>query len=199
MKKDTKTELLEKGMAIIVEKGFNNTGIAEILQAVGVPKGSFYHYFASKEDFGIKMIDYFTESYFAELDEYLGNHTLSPLNRLLAKLYVNMDRLRASNYAGGCLFGNLAQELSSQSEVFRNRLYQAFESWMERITRIMDEGKEVGEVPLNLNSRELAEFYVNSIEGALIRCKLLKSDQPIEVFKKMFYQEICKVKEVQPI
>ncbi len=66
-KQDTKTALLQAGMDIMLEKGYSNTGIQEVLSSLGVPKGSFYHYFESKESFAVAIIQHFDQEYSAEL------------------------------------------------------------------------------------------------------------------------------------
>src|ERR1700677_1974469 len=82
VKTDTRTALLEAGKEIMLEKGYSNTSIQEVLSATGVPKGSFYHYFASKEDFALKIIEYKDQTCGAELAKQLKNPSVSPLNRL---------------------------------------------------------------------------------------------------------------------
>src|SRR4051812_24744047 len=81
---DTRAQLIEAGTQIMLEKGYNNTGIAEVLQIVGVPKGSFYYYFNSKEDFGLQIIHAFDEERTRTLEHFLGNKSKSPVQRLKA-------------------------------------------------------------------------------------------------------------------
>ncbi len=80
-KESTRLLLLEKGAEIIIEKGFNNTGIQDILNAAGVPKGSFYYYFKSKEDFGLSLIDFYSNNLSVMMEEYFKDSKKSPLNR----------------------------------------------------------------------------------------------------------------------
>ena len=81
-KKNKKTEILEKGAEIIYKKGFNNTGINEILEASGVPKGSFYFYFRNKEDFGLQLIDHFLVRFLVSAQDHLLNTNKSYLESL---------------------------------------------------------------------------------------------------------------------
>src|SRR5271170_7533539 len=123
-KESTKVLLLERGTEIMLEKGYNNTGIMEVLQRTGVPKGSFYHYFECKEDFGLQIINHFAQKYEVKLNETLGNASLTPLARLKAYCQTTINDLESHNCRKGCLIGNLSQEMSDQSEVFRKRLFE---------------------------------------------------------------------------
>jgi TetR/AcrR family transcriptional repressor of nem operon len=82
MKQDTKARLLEVGGEIAHHKGYNSTGIQEVLKAAGVPKGSFYFYFKNKEDFGLQLIDHYTDLICDKVDEYLGDQGVPPIQRL---------------------------------------------------------------------------------------------------------------------
>src|SRR5258705_10716495 len=83
VKLDTRTALLEAGKEIMFEKGYSNTGIQEVLSSVGVPKGSFYHYFESKEDFALKIIRNVEENYATLLGTFMRDTTKTPVARLL--------------------------------------------------------------------------------------------------------------------
>src|ERR1700733_13016144 len=82
-KQDTKIALLEAGIDIMVEKGYNNTGIQEVLSSLGVPKGSFYHYFESKESFALAIIQHVDQEYAETLRFFLDDQQKTPLQRLL--------------------------------------------------------------------------------------------------------------------
>ncbi len=82
MKQDTRARLLEVGGEIVHQKGYNSTGIQEVLTATGVPKGSFYFYFKSKEDFGLQLIDQYTDFICDKIDEYLSDQRVLPIQRL---------------------------------------------------------------------------------------------------------------------
>src|SRR5271156_3493588 len=108
----TKNALLEAGVRVMIEKGYNNTGIQEVLEATGVPKGSFYYYFDSKEDFGVQIIDYFDMNYSEHLRQFLENKKLTPLERLRAYCEEGRHLLENNQCRKGCLVGNLSQEMS---------------------------------------------------------------------------------------
>src|SRR5206468_6049838 len=109
-KAPTKATLVDAGLHLMLEKGYHHTGIQEVLQAAGVPKGSFYYYFPSKAAFGLEVIAYFAAAYMQRLEQYLGDTTQSPLSRLRCHLEQTLAGFERRGCRGGCLFGNLCQE-----------------------------------------------------------------------------------------
>jgi TetR/AcrR family transcriptional repressor of nem operon len=180
MKPMTKDRILAAGAQIIHLKGYNNTGIQEILDSAGIPKGSFYNYFKSKEDFGLQVIDYYVE-YFARLAAgILEDGSLSPLERIRRILDWFIGFFRSKDYAYGCPIGNLAQEMGDLSPTFQARLRAAVESMASNYAKVIEEAKAAGEVGGGLDARETAGFIVSSWHGALIHMKVMKSSEPLE-------------------
>jgi TetR/AcrR family transcriptional repressor of nem operon len=97
----TKEKILTVGAEIIHRKGFNNTGIQEILKAAEVPKGSFYFYFKSKEDFGLNLIDFFGNILFAKSDEYLNDSRGTPIERLRRFFNEFLTYFQENDFKGG--------------------------------------------------------------------------------------------------
>jgi TetR/AcrR family transcriptional repressor of nem operon len=186
-KETTKANLLEAGKRIFLEKGYNHSGIEAILQTAGVPKGSFYYYFESKEDFGVQVLNHFAGTYDAELGRYLGDSRLSPLERLRRYSESVCERLESRRCRNGCLVGNLSQELADQSERFRTRLEEIFEGWVDRYADCLREAQVLGEIPVHLDVHELAEFWLNSWQGAVLRAKTNRSTAPLRTFLNMMF------------
>lgn len=187
-KESTKATLLEAGRQIFLERGYNNAGIEAVLQAANIPKGSFYYYFESKEDFGLQVLDRFAECFRVDLDEFLNDRSLTPLNRLRRYVDSRLERLKSQECRKGCLIGNLSQEMADQSEAFRARLTQIFKSACERIAQCLGEAQEAGEIPRHLDVQVLAEFWLNSWQGAILRAKTIRSIAPLETFQKVMFQ-----------
>lgn len=187
-KESTKATLLDAGRQLFLERGYNNAGIEAVLQAANIPKGSFYYYFESKEDFGLQVLDRFAECFRADLDEFLNDQTLSPLNRLRRYVDSRLERLQSQECRKGCLIGNLSQEMADQSEAFRARLTQIFKSSSERVAQCLAEAQQAGEIPGHLDVQELAEFWLNSWQGAILRAKTIRSIAPLKTFQKIMFQ-----------
>ena len=189
-KEKTKAALLETGKRIFLEKGYNHAGIESILQAAGVPKGSFYYYFDSKEDFGLQVLDRFAECYNTEIERYLGDKTLSPLERLRRQFEAKCERLESQQCRNGCLVGNLSQEMADQSEAFRSRLEEIFGGWVNRYAECLEEAQSAGELPPHLDVRELAEFWLNSWQGAILRAKTERNTQALRTFMSVMFGSV---------
>jgi len=182
---DTKNRLLEVGTRIFLERGYNHSGIESILQAADVPKGSFYNYFSSKEDFGLQVINRFASCFEAELDRFLGEETLSPLGRLKGYFESVIALLESNRCRNGCLVGNLSLEMADQSELLRTRLEEVFEGWVKRYADCLEAAQLAGEIPAEMNVRSLAEFWLNSWQGAVLRAKTARTTQPLRLFLDM--------------
>ena len=178
----TKAALVDAGTQLILEQGYHHTGIQDVLQAAGVPKGSFYYYFPSKEAFGMAVIAQFAAAYLARLEQYLGDTTASPLTRLRRHHEAMLARFERRGCRGGCLIGNLSQELADQSPRLRAQLDAVLTSWRERYAQLFREAQAVGELRADLDPQALADFYLDSFEGALLRAKVSKSPAPLRLF-----------------
>ena len=191
-KKDTKLALIRAGRQFIVEKGYNHTGIKEVLQVVGVPKGSFYHFFDSKEKFGLAIIDYDSQMHDLVVEKYLKDTELSPLSRLEKYFTFKLEEFESLQYREGCLFGNLSQEMSDQNEQFRERLEVATQRWREQFTDCIEAAQSEGEISKEQSAQDLAEFCLNSWEGALLQMKVTKSDAPLKNYIQFMFGAILK-------
>jgi TetR/AcrR family transcriptional repressor of nem operon len=189
-KEKTKELLLEAGKKAFLEKGYSNSGIESIVQEAGVPKGSFYYYFASKEDFGLKVLDHFAEQGGERQQRILGDVAVSPLDRLRNYCEAVSEAFRSDEFRKGCLVGNLSQEMAAQSEAVRARLEEIFESRVDRYAECLREAQLAGELSPDLDARELAEFWLNSWQGAVLRAKTMRSPAPLRTFLAVMFGNI---------
>ncbi|MBL4740005.1 MAG: TetR/AcrR family transcriptional regulator [Sneathiella sp.] len=183
----TKEKLVRYGTVILTEKGLASTGLDEILKTVGVPKGSFYHYFASKDDFGLAVIQHY-ETYFAnKLDRCLWNKNRTPLDCLADFIEEAKDGMTRHAFKRGCLIGNLGQELGALNEKFRVPLEKVFLDWQNRVADCLERAKTTGQISSQTDSQEMAAFFWIGWEGAILRAKLVKSCAPLDLFAKHFF------------
>jgi TetR/AcrR family transcriptional repressor of nem operon len=186
----TKDLLLEAGRKTFLEKGYNNSGIEAILQAANVPKGSFYYYFGSKEDFGLEVLARFASCVDDGLDRTLGDTSVPPLDRLRNYCELIFEKLESDQCRKGCLVGNLSQEMADQNEVFRAKLEEIFESWVQRYAECLKLAQEDGEIAAEIDVHELAEFWLNSWQGAVLRAKTMRSTAPLRTFLSVMFGKI---------
>jgi len=188
----TRAALIEAGTQLILEKGYNNTGLDEILREANVHKGSFYHFFKSKEDFGLQVVAEYAAFRLGSLDEQLNNAELRPLDRLRRFYELAGQRHQRLGYRKGCLFGNLGQEMADQSEVFRTRLEGVLSEYRAKIAGCFREAQRVGDLRCDLDVDRLAGFCLNSWEGALLRMKVAKSYEPLNDFLFFMFETVLK-------
>jgi TetR/AcrR family transcriptional regulator, transcriptional repressor for nem operon len=192
LKEDTRLALIKAGRRIIVEKGYNHAGIQEILLATGVPKGSFYHFFSSKEEFGLAIIEYDSQMHDHIVEQYLANTSLSPLNRLKRYFTFKLEEFETLQYREGCLFGNLSQEMADQNDRFRLRLQAATDRWQDQFADCIQSAQAAGEISKQYKPKDLAEFCLNSWEGALLQMKVAKSNLPLKNYIQFMFGVILK-------
>ncbi len=189
---DTKQNILQTGAEIIHLKGYHATGLQEILNAAKVPKGSFYNYFKSKEDFGLQVIDHFSEFFSNLCETVLKDATRSPLERLEHLLDQFMAVFDAKQYTCGCPVGNMAQEMGDTNPAFQEKLSSAIDIMVNYYSYIITEAQDQGEVAQDLDAKETAYFIVASWHGALIRMKVAKSQAPLKNHKHFIFNHILK-------
>lgn len=185
-------ELIRVGSNLIAQRGFNAASINEILSRTDVPKGSFYYYFASKEDFGLAIIDDFASRCQKQLKSCLENEQYSPLTRLRNYFELKIVEFKSCECIDGCLIGNLAQELSAQNELFRHRLEQVFDSWEQSFAQCLDAASQAGELDGDSHSGQLAKFILSSWEGAILQAKVEKSIVPLKTFVIILFERVLK-------
>ncbi len=187
---DTRELLLRTGLEVLTEKGFSATGLDEILGRARVPKGSFYHYFDSKEVFGLELVDRYAEYFARKLDSHFGNQELAPLARLDAFVADAMAGMARFDFRRGCLIGNLGQEMGSLPESFRARLAAVFLDWEARLAACLDAAKGSGQISNDADSEQLATAFWIGWEGAVLRAKLERSELPLATFARFFVSRL---------
>ena len=187
---DTRTLLIRHGIELLTERGVSATGLDAVLRQAGVPKGSFYHYFASKEAFGLALIERYGEFFARKLDRHLGNRGLPPLERLQAFVDDARAGMARLDYRRGCLIGNLGQEMGSLPESFRARLKETFEDWQARFSACLKEARQAGQLAPGADTDQLAACFWIGWEGAVLRAKLEQTDRPLQVFAGFFFASL---------
>ena len=187
---DKRTEIIMIGTELISFNGYKATGIDAILKKAGVPKGSFYHYFSSKEDFGLAVIDHFAGIYNEKLDEFLLNDQYTPLERIRNYLTSSCKRISETQFSKGCLIGNLSQELAAQNENFRSRLEVIFNGWKNKFAKCIKSAQDSNQISSSTDALILADFFLTAWEGAILRAKVMKSEEPIKIFISTLFEKI---------
>lgn len=187
---DKRAKLIQTGQQIIVQQGFKAAGLNQILTAAEVPKGSFYYYFPSKDDFGLAIIDSFAEQYQQKLQRIFNQPNVPHLQRLRNYFASGIADMQSSECSNGCLMGNLAQELSAQNEIFRDRLSEIFLQWEQVFVDCLEAAQANQEIPQKSNLRVLAKFILAGWQGAILQAKVSKSVEPMESFVAVLFASL---------
>lgn len=159
--------------------GFSACGVQEIVDKAGVPKGSFYNYFKSKELLAVEVLEVYAKGSRREL---LSDKSVAPLERLRAHFKFLASRYAGFGYSRGCLIGNIAAETSDNMPVIRKALAQSLTNWTKLVAAVIREGQSDGSIEAGIDAEQIARFLINSWEGAVIRMKIANSRQPLDDF-----------------
>lgn len=188
----TKESLLEAGLTLFEEKGFNATGIQELATFAHIPKGSFYNYFSSKEDFGVAVIRHYTE---ITMERWKGTLVEATENedsyQALGRAFVEItEKYRCAEIKKGCLLGTLASEISEASEECRLALQEAVNQYKIILAERLQAGQQAGKVRIDLPSWQLADLVWDCWQGSLLRMKIEKSVEPVTQNLELLFQHI---------
>jgi TetR/AcrR family transcriptional repressor of nem operon len=177
---DTRQHVLDVAKEIILGKGFAAVGLNEILTSAGVPKGSFYHYFKSKEQFGDELIKDYFEQYMQQLDITLNTRSSSCSSCLLAYFQAWLDTQSSDTTADKCLVVKLSAEVTDLSELMRVTLKNGTDRVIARLAECVADGVSKGEFAPNLDAASItSEIYYMWI-GATLLTKVSHTREPLE-------------------
>jgi len=183
---DTRQRLLEVGAHAFLHQGYHGAGLKAILDEAGVPKGSFYNYFDSKEDFASATIQHYASCMGGRLERALRGHT-SPIAGLRAFFESEADAFEKVDFNGGCLIANLGAELDD-SPVCRETLQSSMNAYLQGLTTVVASAQGAGEIRDDIEASELASLLSDAWEGAVIRMKVQKSLAPLhQVLDRFLY------------
>jgi TetR/AcrR family transcriptional repressor of nem operon len=180
---DTRQRLLEAGADIIHRQGYNGTGIQQILESCGVPKGSFYHFFKSKDDFALALLDNYAAVFAERAEQLFGDESLTPLTRLRLFFDRSLERQRDPENpfsTCGCPVGNLVQELAPMGATFRERLDSVLSRLEHGVAEVLRQGRAAGEVTTDRDPDVMAQFVVAAWQGAILRMKAAGNPEPMQ-------------------
>jgi TetR/AcrR family transcriptional repressor of nem operon len=187
IKHDIKSDfLLDKGIELLWSKGYNATSVNDIVKLAEIPKGSFYFYFDSKEDFVVQAIEKYFNQQFVPAFEVLQNKEVSPKERLFAFYEFRAATLTEElKCKMGCLGCNLANEVAEHSDAIRTMIAGKGSLIKNHIAAVIQEAQELGEIENAMDSRDLAEFIEDAGKGAMTTMKEMQDSYPIINFTKM--------------
>ena len=168
-------------MTLSRQQWYHHTGINDILREAGIPKGSFYNFFESKENFGEEVIHHYGKQQYTWLKEILEDPSKTPFERI-QKLYDDLKYYsREEQYLQGCMINNLSVEVAGLSEKIAKVADEEFRHWVEIIAQAIHEGQQTGEIRSDISAEHLAHFIHTNLYGAQSRMKATRSSEPLDM------------------
>lgn len=177
--KEIREKLLDEGVLLLIEQGYHGTGIQELVQKVGVPKGSFYNYFPSKEAFSAEVVRHYIEPFIRQLDAHLARKDITAAAALRNYFDEMIAETERKDFKGGCLLGNLIGEIGDTSDLCQTSLRDAVKRYREKLREGIARGQSDGSFRKDIDATEMADFLVNVWQGALLRMKIERSVRPL--------------------
>jgi TetR/AcrR family transcriptional repressor of nem operon len=190
--RNTRDHLLQVGLRRIHSMGYASTGVKEILDDADVPKGSFYHHFASKEDFAKEVLELYVRGENERAARILYDGKAAPLKRLRRYFEELIATYGPTANISGCLLGNFSLEMADHSDSIQSVLHQSYSNWQSAIAAILQEAIDRGDLAKSNKPQELASFLLNSYEGAILRSKADRSTKPLENFLHFSFNVLLK-------
>ena len=172
----SKEKLIKATFELIAAKGFESTGINEILENSGVTKSNFYYHFKSKEELCLTVLDHM-ENYLFEniINRTLLNMTLKPKERMKQYLEESVERMTCNCCKQGCPFINLGNETSDFYPAFREKISRVNTRYLQAIETCIHDGVQAGQFRSNPNAMAMAKFVLAEVNGSIILSKVFKS------------------------
>lgn len=171
--------ILEAAFRLVYERGFNAVSMDDVAKAAGVKKANLFHYYPTKEELGVAVFDHAAARMREEMSSRLRAKG-DPV-RLIDGMFAEVaERMDDGSCRGGCFVGNLAQELSDQSERIRRRVAEHLELWTRALAAALEEACEEGYFRRTLKPRAAADAIIAAYEGAMLLCKARREVEPIQ-------------------
>ncbi|MFI7104220.1 TetR/AcrR family transcriptional regulator [Streptomyces sp. NPDC050161] len=177
---DTRRSILDTAQRIMARKGFSAVGINEVLTAAGVPKGSFYHFFGSKDAFGEAMIRAYFTDYLADMDRILAEPGLTSAQRLMNYWQNWRETQSVDECQGKCLAVKLGAEVSDLSEAMRIALKEGTTAVIDRLERTITAGLKDGSLTTDVSARDIAQSLYDMWLGASVMVKIHRHLGPLD-------------------
>ena len=185
-------KILTEGLRVVHQRGFANASVRDIVEAAGVPQGSFTNHFASKEAFCLELLD----RYFALVEENirltLRNDASKPLARLEEWFDIQVRFLKKAGLRNGCLIGNFSAEAGEHSEPIRRRLSEIYREIHRSVAYCLEAAVKAGELHASADCDELAHFLYAALHGAILQSKVEHSPAPLKRFQKTLFAVVLR-------
>lgn len=189
---EVRNALLDAGIAAFFREGFTGASVGEIVKRAGVPKGSFYYYFDSKDALACEAVGRYATCFDDGARAQLLEGNAHPLDRMRRYFAALADGFERDGFRTGCLLGILGLELADANTPVAARICSEMDRWARMLAGVIDAAKAAGEVLAVQPSLVLARVLISAWEGALLRMRLEKSAEPLREFQTIALDGILK-------
>lgn len=183
-------KLLQVGLRVVHERGFRGASVRDIVQAADVPQGSFTNHFASKEAFGLEVIERYAAQADAAMRQTLRNEHLPPLQRLRSFIERSRNGFADDGLRNGCLLGNFSAEANDCGEPLRARVVAALAAMQDALAFCLRAAVAAGEIAPTTDCDGTAEFILAALQGATLLAKARRSPRPLEHFEGVLFERV---------
>jgi TetR/AcrR family transcriptional regulator, transcriptional repressor for nem operon len=180
-------QLLKAGFDVVLQRGYCGASVRDIVQAAGVPHGSFTNHFTNKEAFCLELLDRYYSMVAENIGRTLRNDEAEPLDRLEEWLDIQIRFLKKAKMRNGCLIGNFSAEASEYSEPIRKRLGEIYREIHHAIVYCLNAAVATKQIKAPVDCDELAHFLYAGLHGAILQSKVDRSPLPLNRFKRTFF------------
>ncbi len=184
---NARSAVFDAAMKLFTERGFGACGVQDVTDAAGVPKGSFYNHFKSKEALAAEIL---TEYAKGTPERNLYTDPTLPALARLKKLFAALNEYFFRHYEG-CMIGKFMAEVSDDTPQIRASLVGVLNYWGDEVAAIIRDGQEQGSIRKDLKADALAGFLFDSYEGAILRTRVEQSPRALKAFVKIVFASIA--------
>ncbi|WP_028604325.1 TetR/AcrR family transcriptional regulator [Ottowia thiooxydans] len=177
-------QIVDASLEVFQAHGYNATSIQDLTDAAGVPKGSFYNHFKGKEDLALEALKLYVESNGIDV---LRDERYAPIERLRRHFRANWKIVKDRDYTAGCFLGTMSSEIADTHATSRAAFAEVFEAWSRAIAQVVHQAQEKGDIANTSDPKLLGRFILNAWQGALVRMKVAKNDEPFKDFSAVVF------------
>ncbi|WP_461205871.1 TetR/AcrR family transcriptional regulator [Clostridium sp. DL1XJH146] len=177
-----KENIIKDSIRVMYLKGYNATGVKELADAAGIPKGSFYYYFKTKEEYAMEALNYYINNLGHENFALLSDDKVPALDRIKNFFKAKIKNMENENYRLGCFLGNLSQELGDVNLEVSEETDKFHRETSNKILKCILEAQDISAFKSRIEAIILADTILNSWQGALVRMKSSRDSQPLDQF-----------------
>ncbi len=185
-KEEKRARIMEAGLDLMKLNGYHGTSVKDITDRAGIPKGSFFNYFESKESFTEEIIRVYSDEAAENASSVLLNKRMSPINRIKKFYKSNIEFLTQElNYKEGCFINTMCQEMSDVSKDISRTLFDKIDEFRQPLIQCIQEGQNNGSISETYKAADLATFIDNAFRGTSMVAKSDQRKRPYEIFNKI--------------